>query len=111
MIQLVQTTNDVAEETNEVVEKGNDLLTITKGGKSLEVTRKAFNVHYAGLGYKVDGEKAAPKVYTLDELKELSDKELKKVTNEQYKEVLDAEGVDYEENATKADFISFVKGE
>lgn len=108
---IQKTNNDAADETVEVAEKGNDLLTIVKGGKTLEVTRKAFNVHYAGLGYKLDGEKAAPKVYTLDELKELSDKELKKVTNDQFKDALSADGVDYEDDATKADLIQLVKGE
>lgn len=91
-------------------EKNSDLITVYKGGKAIEVTRKAFNVHYVHNGYtlKPGGKKES---YTIEDLQGMTEKELNKVTNDQYKELFDSVGIKYEEDATKKDFIKLIPNE
>lgn len=91
-------------------EKNNDLITIYKGGKAIEVTRKAFNVHYVHNGYTLQ-QGGKKETYTVEDLKGLADKELKKVTNDQYKAAFDEAGIAYEEDATKNELIQLIPNE
>ena len=100
--------NEVVE--TEVTEKGNDIITIYKDGKARDVTRKAFNIHYAGQGYKLDEveEKAEEIDYTVEFLQGLNAEELKEVTNPNYKAAFDKAGIAYEKKATKAELINLI---
>lgn len=90
-----------------MAEKGNDVITIYKDGKELEVTRKAYNIHYAARGYKLEQEKQV-KVYTIEELQSLTEKELQKVKVDEYKAAFDAAEIQYEDDAIKAELIQLI---
>lgn len=64
-------------------------------------------MHYVHNGYTLQqgGKKDS---YTVEELKGLTEKELKKVTNDQYKAAFDEVGITYEEDATKNDLIKLI---
>lgn len=92
----------------ETVEKGNDLITVYKDGQAKEVTRKAFNIHYAAKGYKLEEDDSKGIDYTVEYLQGLDDDGLQNVTNPQYKEAFDKVGILYEKKATKADLINLI---
>lgn len=89
-------------------EKGNDIITIYKDGKAREVTRKAFNIHYAPKGYKLDENESNVIDYTVEYLQGLNHDELQGVTNDKYKEAFDKVGITYEKKATKNDLIDLI---
>ena len=91
--------------------KNNELITVYKDGAALEVTRKAYNVHYQHHGYSLEEGNKKAVAYTLDDLKGMNEKELKKVTNDQYKSIFDDYGIEYEEDATKNQLIALIPDE
>ena len=91
-----------------MTEKGNDIITVYKGGKSLEVTRKAFIIHYAERGYTLDDEKPKEIEYTVEYLQGLSTEDLDNVVNKHFKEAFDKAGIVYDKKATKSDLIALI---
>lgn len=68
--------------------KGSDLIVVTNGGESVEVTRKAYDAHYATNGYTIVGN--SDPVPTKAELKAM----------------LDDAGVEYPKSANLADLVA-----
>lgn len=98
----------MVEQEKEVVEKGNDIITVYKDGQAKEVTRKAFNIHYAGKGYTLDEDAAKTIEYTVEYLQGLNDAELQATKNDYFKEAFDKVGISYEKKATKGDLINLI---
>lgn len=98
----------MAEQEKEVVEKGNDIITIYKGGQAKDVTRKAFKIHYAGKGYTLDEDSNKVIEYTVEYLQGLNYDELQGVTNTKFKEAFDKAGIAYEKKANKDELIKLI---
>lgn len=100
----------MAKEAKTIVVKNAD-------GKEIEVTEKAYEVVYRGLGYKaVDASQESENdpgenPDNEEDYFQLSAEELKKVTNEKLKAFLDQEEIDYPSNANKDDLIALITGE
>lgn len=78
---------------------------IKKGNKEIEVTEKAFRVVYAGQGFKLVEEKDDVDYFTLTR------EQLEKLKNDDLKDFLTKEDIDFPSNANKDVLIDLILGE
>lgn len=79
-------------------------------GKKIRVTERAYNIVYAGRGYK-PASAAGESPNKQPDYSTFTQAELKKVKNDDLKSYLDFKGISYASDAIKEDYIKLILGE
>lgn len=93
--------------------KANTILIKNKEGKVLEVFEKSYQVVYKNMGFYPVSEKNSKEKEPVDfeAIAAMSEKELKKVNNDDLKAYLDDLEIEYGSKATKDELIALIVGE
>lgn len=89
----------------------NEIVTIYRDGRALNVTRRAYDVVYRPMGYEIGGGELPPINDGEEDLSVLSRSELERMKKDELSDYLRSQLIDFDEKAKKDELIDLIVGE